>query len=244
MTADPGWCRIGPDPAIARWAAAARTAARVAPPEQWRAGGTWDVGLEAVPNAADGRVGGVAFPWGALPLTPVPLHAAQVSTVLPGYPQPDGDAAAHRWRLVRDGAHLDGLLAEGPQRRRHIREPHAWILGLPLTDCDAGASPLVVWEGSPAVLRAGLLAALAPYPARTWGDIDITDAYAAARAQVFATCARVEVHARPGEALLLHRLMLHGVAPWATRAMAPAEGRKIAYLRPLLASVADWLNSD
>ena len=81
MTGGPGWCRIGPDPAIARWAGAARHAARVAPPGEWRAGGTWDLGLDAVPNDADGSVAGVPFPWGALPLVPVPLHAAQVSTL-------------------------------------------------------------------------------------------------------------------------------------------------------------------
>ena len=244
MTAGRGWCRLGPDPRIARWAKAARRAAPVAAPEDWRAGGTWDLGLDALPNDAAGHVRGVAFPWDALPLTSVPLHAAQVSTVLPGYPRPDGDAGAHRWRLTRDGAHLDGVPAEGEGRRRHIREPHAWILGLPLTDCDPGASPLVVWEGSHKVLRTGLLQALAPHPPATWSDIDITEAYSAARARVFATCARVEVPARPGEALLVHRLMLHGVAPWAEGATAPAAGRQIAYLRPLLTSVADWLVAD
>lgn len=244
MTGGPGWLRIGPDPAIARWAQAARLAAQVAPPQAWRAGGTWDVGLDAVPNDLAGSVGGVEFPWAAFPLMPVALHKAQMSTIAAGYPQPDGDDAAHRWRMTRDSAHLDGVLAEGPHRRRHIREPHAWILGLPLTDCDAGASPLVVWEGSPEILRANLLAALAPYPPETWADIDITDAYTAARAQVFRTCARVVLHARPGEALLVHRLMLHGVAPWVAGAMAPAEGRKVAYLRPVLGSVADWLAGD
>ncbi len=56
---------------------------------------------------------------------------------------------AFRFRLNRDAAHLDGLLPIGPDKRRMVKEPHAWILGLPLNACGAGASPLVVWEGSP-----------------------------------------------------------------------------------------------
>lgn len=238
-----GWLRIGPDPAIARWAMAARQVARSAP-AGWRAGGTWDLGLDALPNDASGAVAGEAFPWAVLRLAPVALHRAQVSTIRPGYPQTDGDDAAHRWRRDRDGAHLDGVPADGPARRRHVAEPHAWILGLPLTDCDPGASPLVVWEGSPAILRAALLAVLSPHPPAQWGQVDVTDAYQTARARVFAECRRVTLPVRSGEALLVHRLMLHGVAHWANGAMAPPEGRMVAYLRPLLPTVKDWLTAD
>jgi hypothetical protein len=244
MTGSRGWHRIGPHPAIARWAAAARMAAPLAAPGEWRAGGTWDVGLDALPNDAAGQVAGVPFPWEALPLEPVALHAAQVSTLRPGYPRPDGDEAAHRWRLLRDGAHLDGLLAEGPGRRRHIREPHAWILGITLTACDPGASPLVVWEGSHLALRRALAEALAPHPPAHWPDVDVTEAYNNARAGIFRACPRVELPCRPGEAILMHRMMLHGVAPWAEGALAPPEGRRVAYLRPLMASVAAWIGLD
>ena len=55
-----GWRRIGPDPAIAAWAAAARPvaeAAVAASPEPWRCGGTWFVGVDALPNGPDGRMG-------------------------------------------------------------------------------------------------------------------------------------------------------------------------------------------
>ena len=244
MMATTGWQRIGPHPAIAAWAKAARLAARLAPIAEWRAGGTWDVGLEALPNDPAGSIGGIAFPWAELPLTAVPLHAAQVSTIRPGYPRSDGDDAAHRWRLDRDGAHLDGLLATGPDRRRRIAEPHAWILGLPLTPSDAGASPLVVWQGSHLILRDALRAALSPYPPGDWGSVDVTDAYQQARKRVMAECRRTPLPAQPGEALLVHRLMLHGVAPWATGAQAPPEGRMIAYLRPVLPTVAAWLRYD
>jgi hypothetical protein len=237
-----GWLRIGPDPAMAAWAAAAhRLAVAALAGEPRRAGGTWAVGLDALPHGPDGAVGGVAFPWASLPLDPVALHRAQLSTLWPGYPQSDGDDTAHRWRLNRDGAHLDGLIA-GPDKRRRVEEPHAWILGLPITDCGAGASPLVIWEGSHEVIRQGLLKALEGTDPADWSQADLTDAYAAARRRVLAECPRVELPARPGQATLIHRLAIHGVAPWTPGAHAPPEGRIVAYYRPLLASVQAWLH--
>ncbi|MFZ1469888.1 MAG: hypothetical protein WAT09_13060 [Paracoccaceae bacterium] len=246
MSADPGWVRIGPDPQIAAWAAAALPVAQAAvahSDEAWRCGGTWFVGVGALDNAPEGQVAGTAFPWAALPLTPQPLHRAQLSVIRPGYPQPwDGeDAAGFRFRQARDAAHLDGLLPVGADRQRMVREPHGWILGLPLNACSADASPLVVWEGSHILMRAALQAAFAGHAPGDWGNMDITAAYRAARSQVFAQCRRVEVPARPGEATLLHRLCVHGVAPWAPGANAPPEGRIIAYFRPHLGSVADWV---
>ncbi len=73
--------------------------------------------------------------------------------------------------------------------------------------------------------------------------MDVTEAYHAARREVFETCARVVVHARPGEAYLIHRLALHGVAPWRAGAKAPPEGRMIAYFRPEIGSPADWIEA-
>jgi hypothetical protein len=241
-----GWLRIGPDPRIAAWAAAALPVAQAVvagSEEPWRCGGTWFVGVDALPNGPDGLMGGTAFPWDALPLSPEPLHRAQLSVIRPGYPQPwEGeDGPAFRFRRNRDAAHLDGLLPVGPDKRRMVKEPHGWILGLPLNACGAGASPLVVWEGSHLVMRSALLAAFDPHPPETWGDVDVTEAYKAARAEVFRTCRRVELPAAPGEATLLHRLTIHGVAPWAAGAMAPPEGRIIAYFRPVMARVSDWI---
>ncbi len=243
---DPGWQRIGPDPRIAAWAEAAREAARqtlATTPEDWRSGGTWFVGVDVLPNAPDGGINGAAFPWDALPLVPGSLHRAQLSVIRPGYPQPSPEEtpAAFAYRRDRDAAHLDGLLAIGPYRRRMVREPHAWILGLPLNETTA--SPLAVWEGSHALIRAALLKALEPHPPETWADIDITNAYRSARREVFATCRRIEIPAMPGEATLLHRLTLHGVAPWKPDDSAPPEGRMIAYFRPQLASVKTWLTA-
>jgi hypothetical protein len=199
------------------------------------------VGLEALPNDPDGAVGGVALPWEILGLSPVPLHRAQVSTTRPGYPQPSAaeTEAAYRFRLNRDSAHLDGLLPVGPGKRRHVKEPHAWILGLPLNRADAGAAPLVVWEGSHLVMQAALRRTFADRPG-DWSEVDITEAYQAARAEVFRTCARVELPGQVGEAVILHRHLIHGVAPWSPGAEAEDPGRMVAYFRPLMASVREW----
>jgi hypothetical protein len=242
-----GWRRIGPDPAILAWARAAlapacRALAQAAGAR--RCGGTWAVGLDLLDNDAAGAVAGQAVPLAALPLEPVALHRGQLSAVYPGYPRASAEEtpAAFRFRLNRDAAHLDGLLPVGPARRRMLQEPHAWILGLPLTDCGPAAAPLVVYEGSHLILQRALAAALSPHPPAQWDRVDLTEAYAAARAEVFARCPRLPLPARPGEATLLHRLTLHGVAPWAEgdAAEAPPEGRIIAYFRPLMASVQAW----
>ena len=241
-----GWRQIAPHPAIAAWAAAARPRAIAAladTDEPLRCGGTWAVGLDLLPNAPDGALGGVDFPWGAVGLVPELLHRGQVSTVYPGYPRPSDQEtdAANRFRMRRDSAHLDGLLAVGPEKRRMVKEPHGWILGIPLNTCSAGAAPLVAWQGSAEILRAALLAAFGDAPAEQWGDLDVTAAYTAARKRIFDTCQRTELPAAPGEATLMHRLTLHGVAPWAKDATAPADGRIIAYFRPVMGSVQEWL---
>ena len=241
-----GWRRIGFQPQIAAWAAAALPAAVRAlaeTDEPLRCGGTWAVGLDLLPNGPDGAVAGVAFPWGALGIAREALHQGQLSAVYPGYPQPSDQEtdAAYRFRLRRDAAHLDGLLAVGPEKRRMVQEPHRWILGLPLNEVGAGASPLVIWEGSHEIIRQALLATFRAQPEPDWAKVDVTAAYQAARARVFETCKRVEAPGRPGEAVLLHRLTIHGVAPWAEAAEAPPEGRIVAYFRPLMASVQDWI---
>lgn len=253
-----GWARLGPDPALAGWAAAALPAARaaVADPALRAAWldceGTWFVGVDALPTDAEGRLpGGPPLPRAArAPLEAVlgplpPLHRAQLSVVWPGYPRPrrGESSAAFGYRARRDAAHVDGLLPEGPERRRHLREPHAFILGLPLTEAGRGASPLVVWQGSHEIMRAAFAAALRGRAPERWGEADLTDTYQAARRRVFETCRRVEVTARPGEAIVVHRLALHGVAPWAEGAEAPPEGRMIAYFRPQFADPARWLEA-
>ncbi len=250
--ADRGWCRFPVDVRTLTWARAARHVARrvLDDPEmraKWlQCQGTWFVGVDAMPSKRDGSVDGVPLagigPEALVPLPP--LHPAQLSVVFPGYPKPrDGESAtAFGYRCNRDAAHVDGILAEGAERRRYVREPHAWILGLPLTEADKGASPLVVWEGSHDIMRTALRDALSRDKRRDWHNVDVTEAYQAARRHCFENCRRVALTARPGEALLVHRLTLHGIAPWEEGASAPPEGRMTAYFRPQMrGGVAAWL---
>ncbi|MCF8511877.1 MAG: hypothetical protein K9G43_10545 [Rhodobacteraceae bacterium] len=238
-----GWRSIGPHPFIQNWRNAAYPLAIKALSENsdpLRSGGTWAVGLDLLPSAPDGSVAGVSLPWDVLGLAPVALHKAQLSTIYAGYPQPSADEtpAGHRFRLQRDAAHLDGLLPIGPDKRRMVKEPHAWILGLPLTA--PHAAPLVVWEGSHLVMQAALARAFAGHPPESLGDIDVTEVYQTARAEVFRSCPRLELPGHPGEAVVLHRHLIHGVAPWGD-APAVAEGRIVAYFRPIMPSVAAWM---
>ena len=253
-----GWVRFGPDPRVRDWAAHARVAALAAVRDpahaRWHVcDGTWFIGVDALPNDPAGRIAGsgpltgaavrfIEDHLGGLP----PLHPAQVSVIWPGYPRPRAGegAAAFRYRQRRDAAHLDGLKPIGPDRRRHIDERHAFILGLPMSETGPGAAPLVVWEGSHDILRAALAEALRGHDPQDWGRVDLTEPYRAARARIFDSCRRVPLPARPGEAYLLHRLALHGVAAWEEGAEAPDEGRMIAYFRPLLPNdTADWLEA-
>lgn len=230
------------EPRVAEWANAAydvgcevlrRDTAR-------RHGDTWFVGVDALPNAPDGSVAGVplAGAWMQHVTPPQTWHAAQLSVVFRGYPRqdPDESDAAHRFRRNRDAAHVDGLLPEGPQRRRHLREPHGFIVGLPLND--AAASPLVVWQGSHAIMRAAFAQFYAAHDPKDWGDLDVTEVYQAARRKVFDTCERLTVTAKTGQAILLDRHVLHGVAPWDDS--IAGDMRIIAYFRPQIAA-ADWL---
>lgn len=251
-----GWVRFGPDPAVEHWLAHARPAAfkALAAKENahwWRCGGTWFAGVNVLANDDAGRIGGgpplggaaIDFIADALRLT-LPLDPGQLSVTRPGYPLPSAEEseAAFRFRRDRDAAHVDGLLAIGPDRRRMIREPHGYILGLPVTQSDPGAAPVVVWEGSHQIMRRAFAATLAGHPPGDWPEVDLTDAYHAARREAFTTCRRVTIPARPGESYVIHRLALHGVAPWAEGAGADAAGRAIAYFRPELpGGVAEWL---
>ena len=242
MTDDPGFRTFAATSATLGWVeAAGKAAARVDMSER-RHGGTWFVGLDALPNAVDGSVDGVALdgPWRDHIVPPAGWHPAQLSVVWPGYPgrDPDETEAAHRFRQRRDAAHLDGLLAEGPARRRFLREPHAFILGIALDDVEA--SPLVVWPGSHRMIGRVFRRAFDGLDPQDWADIDVTDIYQATRKAVFADCPRVPVALRRGESVLLHRMLIHGVAPWEGEAHAP---RRIAYFRPLT-DPASWLSAD
>ncbi|WP_306152303.1 hypothetical protein [Roseovarius sp. MMSF_3281] len=253
---DKGWAHFPAEDNLRHWAQEARQVAleRIQDPQEqakWlQCEGTWFVGVDTLPNDELGAVGqagplpGAAFSAARRLYGDLPLHPGQVSVTYPDYPKPRAGEAesAFRYRLKRDAAHVDGLLAVGKARQRMLRERHAYILGLPLTATDAGASPFVVWEGSHKIMQAMFDRHLAAYPESDWPDMDLTEVYQATRRHVFETCKRVEITAQPGEAYLVHRFALHGVAPWRDGATAPPEGRMIAYFRPEFApGTRDWL---
>lgn len=245
---DEGYQLFPADKAVAAWSAAAHRAACdvLADPmtrqAQLRHAETWFVGVDALRNAADGSLEGVPLkgPWQAHVMAPEVWHAAQVSVVYPGYPGQDtGESDAnHRYRILRHAAHVDGLLPVGPDKRRYLQEPHAFILGLPLNHSDA--APLMVWPGSHRIMGAAFREVVA-------GDdpmqVDLTERYQAARRNCFERIEPHAVHMVPGQSLLLHRHLLHGVAPWAEGASAPSEGRMVAYFRPQFSAKA-WLAPD
>ena len=253
-----GWCRFDYDPRLMDWVESALEPARQTRREpsqaKWlRYQGTWFAGVNALPNDASGAVAGsgplrgiaVAFIATELGLENFTWDAGQVSICYPGYPRPmAGESPARAlYRREKDAAHVDGLLPEGPGRRRHLRELHGFILGIPMVEFDAGASPFVVWEGSHEIIRTAFSRFFAGIEPAQWGDQDITEVYHAARRQVFAECRRVELHARPGEAYLAHRLVLHGMAPWRDGAVAGDDGRMICYFRPDPFGPWEWLNN-
>ncbi|MEX0349889.1 MAG: hypothetical protein AB3N15_10745 [Paracoccaceae bacterium] len=253
-----GWIRFPFDAVLAHWVEHALPAARAAVGDpghaEWHdCEGTWFVGVDALENDAEGRVngspplGGQAMAFIRDHLGAQALHKGQVSVIYPGYPRPrrgEGEAA-FRYRARRDAAHVDGLRPSGPDRRRRLEEPHAWVLGIPLTEASSDAAPLVLWEGSHHMLGRAFAEAFAAHPTDSHATLDITDPYQSARRDVFETCPRIELPARPGEAYLLHRHLLHGVAPWAEEATADPDGRMIAYFRPEFPEgLARWLQRD
>jgi hypothetical protein len=204
-----------------------------------RHGGTWFVGVDALPNGPSGEIDGVQLegPWQAdLPVS-LPLHRAQLSIIFPRYPQrdPSQSKANHQFRIKRYAAHVDGILPQGTPPRRYAREFHAYILVIHINECSA--APTVFWSGSQRVLQTALTAAL------KGGDgMDITDAYQAARAQCLEQITPVELTGPPGGAFLMHPFLLHGTAPWPATSDHQSP-RITAFFRPQYERLSDWLHA-
>jgi len=243
-----GWTVFAPDPEVLHWLKTAGPAALAcrrdrAQVEAWlRCRGTWFVGVNALDNDGAGRVAGsrplggaaIRFVRECLGFGSGDLDRAQVSICTPGYPKQDAGESdtAFAFRRDRDAAHIDGLHPVGPEKRRKLLEFHHFLLGIPVTETDERAAPLVVWQGSHRVLGAALKRALQGCAPEDWPEIDLTEVYRKTRQTVFETCPRVPLHTPPGGAVVLHHLALHGIAPWAPDATAPPEGRAILYFRP------------
>ena len=254
-----GWAKFAADADLKAWVdhvapIAAALSRHPSHRADWlRHGGTWFAGVNILANDAQGLVqqgpelrGAVVDCLTALH-GPMSLDRGQISVTYPGYPAFDGteSAAAHRFRVNRAAAHVDGLLANGPERRRFLHEPHQYVLGIPLGLSSAEASPLVIWEGSHNIIRAAFNSVLDRLPVAQWGSVDLTEIYHQARKDCFEHCPRKSILAQPGECYVLHRLALHGIAPWGAGAKAPPEGRIVAYFRPQTKGcLSEWLNGD
>lgn len=253
-----GWCRFAYDERLASWVErtlpAARAAVTARENAKWlRCGGTWFVGVNALPNDEAGAVAGgpplagraVDFICRDLGLTGFDWDRAQVSVVYSGYPQPmsSESAAAFRYRYEHDAAHVDGFLREGSGRRRYLRSHHAFILGIPMAATSNGTSPFVVWENSHELVRRAFRDRFREVPPAAWRDEDVTELYHAVRREIFAVCERIELVAQPGEAYLVHRLALHGIAPWSEPGPVADDGRMIVYFRPEILAPVEWLTA-
>lgn len=252
-----GWVKFPAGPQLSDWVQAvapqaveiARDPAHTA---DWlRCGGTWFAGVNVLGNAPDGAVGNgppltgqaADFCQGLVGAEAMDWGDGQLSVCYPGYPQHDtGETdTAFRYRLKRDTAHLDGLKATGPDRRRKMQEFHGFILGIPLNEVPDGASPFVIWEGSHHIIRAMLETVFAERDPADWPEVDVTGVYQETRRKIWADCPRVEITAKPGEAYVAHRFALHGVAPWRAKNPAPEAGRMIVYFRPEIGATARFL---
>lgn len=251
-----GWTVFDTDKELERWVNHALPFCRhaIAQPEnrKWlRHDRTWFVGVNALDNNNNGAVSngpGLDGPFMSLldqymGLDSFHWDRAQVSVCYPGYPGYSGDEpeAAFRYRSKRDAAHIDGLLRRGPERRRFLLEYHGFILGIPMVPFAKDASPFVVWQGSHHIAREVFRNALNDVAVGDWSQIDLTAIYRDLRQQIFERCDRIEIHARPGQSFLAHRLCLHGMATWKDGATCGPDGRMVCYFRPSI-SPPDWLN--
>lgn len=235
-----GWAKLPYDPQMAEWAErmgpiAIEAADNPENRSNWlRCQGTWFAGVDVLQdylpltgsalNAAQYATGQDKIQWGL----------GQVSTCYKGYPKQDAKETdgMFNYRRMRDFAHLDGLKAVGPDRRRMMEEFHGFILGIPLNETPPDAAPFVIWQGSHLIFQNMLAKTYAGIPSVEWHKVDITEIYQQTRAEIFKTCKRVEIHAHPGEAYITHRFALHGMAAWDESLDGPDKGRMVAYFRP------------
>ena len=215
--------------------------------------GTWFSGVNVLKNNIQGAVvGGLRLDtdssrWALekFNVKEIKWDKGQVSVCYPGYPKPahSESLAAFKYRLKKAAAHVDGLHPIGKEKIRKLKEQHAFILGIPVTLSSKKASPLVVWEGSQKIVKHYFKKSLSNVDPNDWGNIDLTTLYHQARREIFQSCRKVEIHATPGESYIVHRMALHGVAPWDGRAKADKDGRVIIYFRPEVKfSKMGWLN--
>ena len=247
-----GWIKFEFDERVARWANAANSKItstlknKEILKNNLTCQGTWFVGVDALDNKPDGALGEISLsgPFESLISSSETcgLHSAQVSIIFEGYPKPrdQESESSFNFRLKRDAAHVDGLITDFPGGPRKLKEPHAYVLGIPLNQAPKGASPIVVWEGSHHLISKAFKRLFLHRDPEEWKDLDVREVYLETRKCIFEQCERRVLHANLGESYIIHRLCLHGISPWDFEIKNFNEGRKIAYFRPELQRLADW----
>jgi len=247
-----GWIKFKFDQRVAHWAntANSKITSKLKNKEIFNNNltcqGTWFVGVDALENDTNGALGEISLsgPFESLMKRTEArgLHAAHVSIIFEGYPKPrdQESESSFNFRLKRDAAHVDGLIADFPGGPRKLKEPHAYVLGIPLNQAPKGASPVVVWEGSHHLISKAFNSLFLNRDPEKWKDLDVREVYMQTRKSIFEKCKRRVLHANLGESYMIHRLCLHGISPWEFEIKNFNEGRKIAYFRPELQNLADW----
>ena len=251
-----GWCKFKLDEQILDWVSHALPVARdiinSSCNQHWfRYQRTWFAGVNVLENTPHGSLHNgpilrgniVDFLNQTQGTEQLNLDHGQLSVCYSGYPQPSTDEseAAFKFRFNRDAAHIDGLLPIGTSRRRFLKEPHAYILGIPLVSSPVDAAPLVVWEESHHIIKRAFSQRLEQVTFEQWPNIDLTEVYTETRRNIFNRCQRVPITAAPGEAYVVHKHCLHGVAPWPQSIPNTADGRMICYFRPPAKDIRTWL---
>ena len=232
----------------------------------FRCGNTWFVGVNFLGNDKTASLNGACFE--GIPVTEIKSYfghnikywdEAQVSICWPNYPlQSDNETHnAFNFRVNRYAAHVDGILPFGREKRRFLKDPHAFIFGIPITYCDYKTAPVVVWEGSHLIMREAFKRTYNASDSKNWDKIDVTNVYQKARSRVFETCQMKRLYVNLGESYLIDRLAVHGIAPWEPREPKKngvstkdiknqpeiKNGRAVIYFRPSFDITSDWIKS-
>lgn len=249
-----GYCVFDQDPAVLEWVSSAiepayEALARYENQHWYRYQNTWFVGVNVLNNDAAGRINNgpvlsgeaISFIEQSLTNRPISLDQGQISVCYEGYPKADMSepASSQDYRLRRDAAHVDGIMKR--RGERYLVEHHDYILALALNDVSASASPFVVWRGSHKLMQAALCGYLTDYAKEKWPTIPISKIYSQTRKRIFEECERIELALKPGQALVTHRHLLHGTAPW--QAVNEPEPRVLCFFRPESMTVEQWLTA-
>ena len=232
---------------------------------QLRSGQTWFVGMNFLKNTSDGSLGKISFDQVLLSQIEQKFGVSvdywdrgQVSINWEGYPKKDifETDLSYRYRLKYFASHVDGLIPVGVKKRRYLKEPHAFVLGLPVLNNFIHSAPLVVWEGSHLIIRSMFNSIFREVEDTELENIDVTDFYKDARRQIFSSCTPRRIFSTDFQPYILDRHLLHGVAPWISSKKSqtntdwksvkldPLDGRIIIYFRPYFKNLRNWIRFD